>query len=137
MEQPLKIRAHHLLCLQGFQGYGYSKDFVANLRGIRDHLLTSPHLEIQVVAEEDIICSCCPHRSETGCGKNKDSELRIRAKDLKILEKLDVVPGTQDLACNFLERIAARFRTYWDIQDICGNCQWEDKCLWYQRMRPL
>jgi hypothetical protein len=24
---PIVIRAHHLLCMQGFQGYGYTPDF--------------------------------------------------------------------------------------------------------------
>ncbi len=30
----INIRAHHLLCLQGFQGYGYSQDFVRNMAEI-------------------------------------------------------------------------------------------------------
>ena len=27
---PLRIRAHHILCIQGFQGLGYSEEFTKN-----------------------------------------------------------------------------------------------------------
>ena len=30
----LVLRGHHLLCLQGFQGYGYDEDFVKNMTEI-------------------------------------------------------------------------------------------------------
>ena len=28
----LVLRGHHLLCLKGFQGYGYDDDFVENMK---------------------------------------------------------------------------------------------------------
>ncbi|HOP74337.1 MAG TPA: DUF1284 domain-containing protein [Bacillota bacterium] len=133
MDEPIKIRAHHLLCLQGYQGYGYSESFVVNLERIRDLMITSPDLEVQVVAEEDIVCSCCPFRCEAGCQKDQDSSHRIRSMDLKILEKLHLISGMKCRAQNLLKLVEATFKTYSDIQDICGHCQWEEKCLWYQK----
>ena len=32
--EPIRIRAHHLLCMQGFQGYGYNKTFTENMTHI-------------------------------------------------------------------------------------------------------
>ena len=34
----LSIRAHHFLCMQGFQGYGYSEDFIRNMAGIIEYI---------------------------------------------------------------------------------------------------
>jgi hypothetical protein len=34
----LKVRAHHLLCMQGFQGSGYSPEFVENFIKILDQV---------------------------------------------------------------------------------------------------
>lgn len=133
MDHPIKIRAHHLLCLQGYQGYGYSDDFVSNLERIREIILTSSDHELQVVAEPDVICSYCPYNGDTGCQKDQGSNHRIQSMDLKILEKLNLVPGAKDLAKNLLERTNTNFKTFSDIQDICGHCQWEEKCLWYQK----
>jgi hypothetical protein len=134
MDTTIKIRAHHLLCLQGYQGYGYSNGFVDDLERIQKFIMASSDLEVQVVAENDLICNCCPNRGETGCQKDANANKRIQSMDLKILERLNLKPGTKDITENFLNLINTNFKTYLNIQDICGNCQWTEKCLWYQRI---
>jgi hypothetical protein len=32
--EVIKLRVHHLLCLQGYQGYGYDECFKKNLENI-------------------------------------------------------------------------------------------------------
>lgn len=129
----LKIRAHHLLCIQGYQGYGYSDKFQANLERIIQLINTAADLEIQVVAENDVICSYCPYTGQTGCQKDKDSAQNIQTMDLKILGRLGLKEGMRDNPQNLIMLTHSKFKTYFDIEEMCGDCQWKEKCLWYQK----
>ncbi|HII92208.1 MAG TPA: DUF1284 domain-containing protein, partial [Methanosarcina sp.] len=44
----LKIRAHHLCCIQGFQGYGYSPVFVANMRAVISDIKAFPSRPLEL-----------------------------------------------------------------------------------------
>ena len=76
-ENEIRLRAHHLLCLQGFQGYGYNKEFIQNLYEILQRFDTEPKLEIQVITECDDICMKCPYNKDNVCSKEPDSEEKI------------------------------------------------------------
>jgi hypothetical protein len=47
---PIWIRAHHLLCVQGFQGYGYSPDFEQHMGSVVTFLNLNPSFKLQIVA---------------------------------------------------------------------------------------
>lgn len=130
----LKIRAHHLLCLQGYQGYGYSESFKANLEKIIKLIHTTSDLVIEVVTENDLICEHCPYTDKTGCQKDENSSLKIKSMDLKVLEKLGLQEGVMDKSQNLINLINTKLKTYFDIEEICGNCQWKEKCLWFQKL---
>jgi len=134
MSSSIKIRAHHLLCVQGYQGYGYSDKFQANLERIIKLICTVPNLEIEIIAEKDMICSYCPHTGEIDCQLDEDSAQKIQSMDLKVLEKLNIKEGIRDKAQNLVMLTNTKFITYYDIQEICGNCRWEEKCLWFQKL---
>lgn len=134
MSSSIKIRAHHLFCVQGYQGYGYSDKFQANLERIIKLINTVPDLEIEVIAEKDMICSYCPHTGKNGCQQDEDSAQKIQSMDLKILEKLNLKEGIREQAQNLVMLTNTKFKTYFDIQEICGNCQWKEKCLWFQKL---
>ena len=51
------LRAHHLICILGFRGLGYSKEYVANMSKIVGQLCSSPETLIQVVSKPDDICA--------------------------------------------------------------------------------
>lgn len=53
----MKLRAHHLICLLGFRGLGYSPEFVENMARIADQLRSFPHTVIEIVRRPDDICS--------------------------------------------------------------------------------
>lgn len=123
----LKIRAHHLLCMQGYQGYGYSRDFKHNLEKIINYLSSNPNSQLETVADVDIICQKCPHLENGYC--NRSSSPTIRDMDLKVLEKLGLKDGAIEPAQKLLLKV-----TTWeshDLQSICGECSWKDKCLMY------
>lgn len=128
---PIKIRAHHLLCLQGFQGYGYSRDFEVNMYKIISLVNTTSGLEIEVVAVNDVICACCPYGTKTLCQKDGNSARRVRALDLEILKILGLEAGIQGKVQGFISMVNSRFKTKLQLERICGSCSWKKKCLWY------
>ncbi len=126
--KALEIRAHHLLCMQGFQGYGYSRDFGRNLEEIINYLDSNPYFSLKLVADADIICQKCPHL-EDGCCDRYSSPV-IRDMDLKVIEKLDLEVGAIEPVQKLLSQVKA-----WnihDLRDVCGECSWKDKCLLYR-----
>ena len=121
----MEIRAHHLLCMQGYQGYGYSPDFKRNMEEIIEYLDANPHSRLKVVADADVICLKCPKLEGGHC--NKYSSLAIVDMDLKVLEKLDLAEGAIEPA----QKLLAEIKTWniYDLHDICRECSWKDKCL--------
>jgi len=125
----LNIRAHHLLCLQGFQGYGYSQDFVRNMAEIIKKIGSNP--ELQIITGCDDICSYCPHRLEGVCQKDAGSVSGIKDVDRRVLQYLDLKEGIKGRAHDFISLAKARLRSISDIENICGDCNWKEKCLWF------
>jgi uncharacterized protein len=126
----IKIRAHHLLCMQGFQGYGYSREFKHNLSEIVNYLKKHPYHKLKVVAKADIICKSCPHQ-EDGCCNRYVHSTSIRDIDLQVLNKLDIREGQIESFQNLLSKVKEVLNTVEDAEEICGGCSWKNKCLWY------
>ena len=116
------LRGHHLLCLHGFRGLGYSPEFVANMQAVKDRLLDSPIIEVEVTITPDDICAACPHLAYDRCSKKEDSETRISAKDAEVLRRLSLSPGDRLPAEDLFALIAERFHA--GISDICSSCRW-------------
>ena len=127
----MKIRAHHLLCMQGFQGYGYSEDFSKNMAEIIEILQNFSEYEIEIVAETDSICTCCPYNINGKCQESQGSNDKIVSMDLNVLEKLEISPGSVFKAEEMFKITNKILKTYHDVKEICGNCSWSEKCLWY------
>jgi uncharacterized protein len=127
----IKIRAHHILCLQGFQGYGYSQDFVRNLAEINAHLESHPSCSLQVVAEVDLICQKCPHQEGGNCHKTVNSNPLMKHMDLMVLKKMGLEEGQKITAQKMYSRLIEVFKSKKDRQEICRECYWKDKCSWF------
>lgn len=125
----IEIRAHHLLCIQGFQGYGYSWDFKRNLEEIINYLDLHPYCSLKVVADADVICVKCPHLEDGRC--NKSSSPAVMDMDLKVLKKLNMEKGTIKTARKLFREVNKTFNSQ-DFHDICSECSWKNKCLLYQ-----
>lgn len=127
----IAIRAHHFLCMQGFQGYGYNKAFTDNFKEIIEHIKKEPEILIKIINECDIICSACPHNKNGICEKNENSGREIQNMDLKVLKKLGLESGTIMKAKDVFSLIDEKIKTAADARDICGKCAWQNKCLWH------
>lgn len=120
----ISFRGHHLVCLHFFQGEGYSREFVDNLR----HLLQKADEdgEIVVVEGADDVCRACPHLEGNRCSHKQDSDREVRRLDGDALRLLEVKPGDrikwQDLRLKVQSASDEWFALF------CGGCDWKDLC---------
>ncbi len=117
----MRIRAHNLLCIQGFVGKGYSPEFVANMTRVIEAL---PGSDVTVVDSPDALCEACPNLSGSGCTLHGNgTEESIVRQDRDVLGRLGLEAG-EALAWNeILVRIRERVAPD-DLDDICGKCPW-------------
>ncbi|UCH88089.1 MAG: DUF1284 domain-containing protein [Thermoplasmata archaeon] len=127
--EVITLRAHHLLCLQGFQGYGYTQDFADNMADILKRIDAEPEIELEIITACDDICSKCPHQVSGICQRDPGSDQEVREMDSQVLEKLDLQEGHRGKAVNLIELLNQKFRDISDIKDVCKNCDWKKKCM--------
>ena len=121
----LTIRAHHLLCMRGFQGYGYSEEFTENLARIIHEIKSNPSASLMIVDFPDDICRACPFMDGLRCLRD---EKKIRSMDRMVLELLNLERGCvvafHDIEDTLLALINSAI-----VMDICRDCSWMDVCL--------
>ena len=118
------LRAHHLICILGFRGLGYSKEYVANMSKIVSQICSSPETLIQVVSKPDDICGPCPFLRQGGCQeRGPESEEAVRNRDYAVMEKLNVMAGDKITWAEVENRIRSSISPE-DLDWICQDCQW-------------
>jgi hypothetical protein len=120
----LVLRGHHLLCVHGFRGMGYSPDFVEKMRGIveqiRDDRVDFP---IKVVAALDDTCSVCPNKGKTTCEASEGSNEHVLSMDHKVIHQLGLIDGAI-YNKSFLVQLTAEKVKPGDLDYICKGCSW-------------
>ena len=129
----MRIRAHHLLCIQGFQGRGYSKDFIDNMRTVIKKIKLEP--EIEIIDSGDVICSSCPHNENGRCQKKPNSVQRVKNMDLQVLKKIGLNKGAKVKTKNIFSLVNKKFKYISDTKEICDDCEWKGECFWIKIKR--
>lgn len=120
---PLPLRAHNVLCLQGFRGRGYSEAFVEQMAEIHAALGEDPGHEVVLLDTPDLLCLVCPHL-EAGCTLGgPDHEAHMQAQDRDVLKRLGLEVGDVVTWAEVLERIGEHIRGA-DLPTICTTCPW-------------
>ncbi|MHC4959724.1 MAG: DUF1284 domain-containing protein [Planctomycetota bacterium] len=118
----MRIRAHNLLCIQGFQGKGYSPEFIANMRRVVESL--EADTEVTVVDVPDVLCSACPNLVEDGCALGgAGAERGIANQDREVMRRLRLEAGASIKWGEIVERIRTSVAPG-DLDTICGTCPW-------------
>lgn len=113
-----RLRGHHLFCLLGYRGMGYSKEYVENMTKLHQTLRNDPETWIQIVKGPDQLCEKYPNTGEYHC---KDKT--IYERDAAILEKMDLKIG-QLLKWKDIEFRIRQHVVPTDIQTVCESCSW-------------
>ena len=139
-----KLRAHHLLCVPLFQGYGYSDAFCSNMEACIGKMCRDPQ-KIVLTASTDDIFAKCPNRSEKGeCrpeGKDQEHKETVSGKDEMLLEALGLCAGSE---YDFYELLACAGQklTREAFLASCSTCRWYKQGLcsfenWQKGIRKL
>ncbi len=137
LPSPIRIRAHHLLCLQGFQGFGYSEEFIAQMRRVHRLLRMKPDTDIQVLIGADILCEHCPHHYRGRCTIDDPEDQPIETdtpdqavlKDRRTLSWLELENESVQLWGQVVYKVG-RLVDSTAMNALCRECKWreEDYC---------
>ncbi len=118
------LRGHHLLCVHGFKGMGYSPDFVHNMdRIVKNIRNDSIDFTITVVAAFDDACLACPNRGETECEAGAGSNEHVLGMDEKVIRHLGLEPGKSYKKSELLALTAEKVEPS-DLDYLCARCSW-------------
>ena len=127
----IKLRGHHLLCLQGFQGYGYSEDFVSNMTRINE-LRKANECIISLTNEPDDICFSCPNLKNNLCENEIQNSIIVKM-DNEVLSKLN--SNKEHNSIDLFDEVASKFNSLKSVENICNGCKWTDECLFYKKLK--
>ena len=127
----IKLRGHHLLCLQGFQGYGYSEDFVSNMTRINE-LRKSKDYIISLTNEPDDICSACPNLNNNMCENEIQNSIIVKM-DNEVLSKLN--SNKEHNSIDLFDEVSSKFNSLKSVENVCNGCKWTDECLFYKKLK--
>ena len=126
----LVLRGHHLLCLKGFQGYGYDEEFTENMALINSKRKLKD-TTVRLTSSPDDICSSCPNLKDGICENQSQNEM-IVSMDREVLKKLD--PAKEYNSIELFNKIDTIFNSKESVSEICFGCKWSEKCLFYQKL---
>jgi len=138
----IRLRGHHLLCLLGYRGKGYSESFCDNMTEIYERLRLHPETEIEIVEGPDDICRAFPSDQISHC--MNDSVFR---KDAAIVRLAGLgfaaasndggsIPAGEDGSgaglrvgdraswAALCEAVRSQVQPE-DVKTICADCRWE------------
>ena len=114
----IRLRGHHLLCLLGYRGMGYSDEFCVNMTSIYETLRTAPNTEIEIITGPDDICRAYPADKPGHC------EGTVYDLDGKVLAQLGLAPGFRGSWRAVCSQVAGKVAPT-DIALLCTTCPWE------------
>lgn len=116
----IKLRGHHLFCLLGYRGMGYSEEYVATMTAVHETLRKQPETLIQIVEGPDHLCAKFPDDQPYHC---EDAGIYVR--DNEILERLGLI-SSDVLPWREIERRVRLHIQPADLAVICETCSWRE-----------
>lgn len=118
------IRPHHMLCLQFFEGKGYSEGFVKNMMGVKQKLEQKNPL-IKIVEGADDICAGCPNNIGGKC-KDEDS---IKLHDERVYEQVMKQIGNCASWDDITDAVRTNIIEPGKVKQVCVQCRWSSICF--------
>ncbi|GGI99813.1 hypothetical protein GCM10010885_06360 [Alicyclobacillus cellulosilyticus] len=114
----IRLRGHHLLCLLGYRGMGYSAAFTANMTRIHATLRRQPDTLVELVDGPDDLCDHFPPDQPRHC-----EDGNVQRRDAAVLAQSGLSPGDMRPWRELEVVLGARFVPA-DIPRLCSTCPW-------------
>jgi hypothetical protein len=132
MDNPIRFRPHHFLCMLTYIGKGYSEAFIQNYDHLIDRLNTGD-CEIILINGPDDMCAprlCDPTDTECHC-----RESHITERDAEALADIQKIPefasvkigSSLKLTKTLINRLRDVYKTG-EIRTACIGCEWKSLC---------
>jgi hypothetical protein len=117
-----EFRPHHFLCTVGFEGKGYSPEFVANYKEIANTLRKpgGDKIRIRVTAVTDSICAPCPSKRGDLC----ETQAKIDRLDQAHAQVLELQAGDELTWGEAKAKITEKFSLE-KFHHACEPCSWK------------
>ncbi len=129
------LRGHHLICLNFFNGEGYDKAFIKNLRNLLDR---AEEKEITISFGADDVCRSCPYLEENRCLYSINSDEESMEMDRKAWALLALSHGDKVEWSALKEKIPKIFPEWFSL--YCKECDWRNACeknAFFQKLKYL
>ena len=120
----LKLRPHHLLCLQKYVGKGYDRTFTLKMNAVAQTLKSNPNTQIELVVGMDDLCCSCPNNMGDRCS----SQDKVCNMDEKAIKACDLGYGSVYAWRDVAERAKSTVLQTDKFYAICGDCEWLELC---------
>lgn len=114
----IKIRPHHLICMQLYIGKGYSPDFNINMKCIISRLEDGE--EFKLTDSADSICLKCTNLKKDVC---RDSN-KVVSFDKGVYDKLSLDYSKQ----YSFDEIKDVSKVKDILETVCAACSWNETC---------
>lgn len=121
-ETPIRLRAHHGMCLAFFEGKGYSEGFTKHMQTVLEGMKHDPVLEL--VTEGDIVCEACPNLQDGLCNT---PELVLEF-DRQVLARCGLEAHETLHWSVFSRLVREKIISAGQREAVCGCCQWSPIC---------
>ncbi|MGG3805509.1 DUF1284 domain-containing protein [Metabacillus fastidiosus] len=117
------LRGHHLLCVHGFEGMGYSPAFIEKMAEIVDEIRDETlDYRIKVVKGLDETCFCCPHKGDGFCNSPMSDSI-VTNLDQNVLTHLGLKSGEIYKKSELVSKVAKLVEPE-DLDFLCEGCSW-------------
>ena len=117
----IRLRPHHLLCTQSYDGRGYDAAFTANMDQIVAQLREERETYVNLVFSTDDICAPCPYMlGEDHCVTNET----VKHIDQRMIHYFAL--REQPYVYNTIVSQIRASMTEEMFADICSRCNWYD-----------
>lgn len=129
MKMPIKIRAHHLLCIPRFYRGGYDARFAENMKKICQKIRKNPDVNMKILVDKpDDLCKECLHWQVNKCIQSKEIGRWIVPQDKKIVKYLKLKPNSIHIAKDVFNLSIDKINSK-NIRKICKGCIFLDNCI--------
>ena len=122
-EEIIKLRPHHLLCTQGYAGFGYSDEFVSNMDKVTKLLRSDRNAKVEIVFSTDSLCAYCPSKVSDGICKSDSKVLKYDKGVINALGLNERIYSYQELISR-LDAYLTSGNEDERLKEICGECEW-------------